>query len=242
MVDVQEWRVREVVQLLGPSLSVPTGRTLVVKARARDDADVNVWIDRRRAPLPPDVGSTLAKHGIGPGGADVVIETEPGDTPGGAFVLTVVDAELPDPPDRDEECRRAAEELGLERLDQAGPDAVLRLEDEVLKARTRHVITETARVRAAQRAIDSGAWPQLGTILTASHESLRDDLEVSRAELDVAAEAALEAGALGARMRLALVPADRVAAVRELVQQRFESAGWPRPEVRTLPLPETMGA
>ncbi len=242
MVDVQEWRVREVVQLLGPSVSVPTGRTLVVKARPRDDADVNVWIDRRRAPLPPDVGTTLAEHGIGPGGADVVIETEPGDAGGGALVLTVVDAELPDPPDRDEECRRAAKELGLERLDQAGPDAVLRLEDEVLKARTRHVITETARVRAAQRAIDSGAWPQLGTILTASHESLRDDLEVSRAELDVAAEAALEAGALGARMRLALVPADRVAAVRELVQQRFEGAGWPRPEVRTLPLPETMGA
>jgi galactokinase len=218
---------------------VPTGRTLVVKARPRDDAAVNVWLDRQRAPLPPDVGATLAEHGIGPGGADVVIETEPGGAPGG-LALTVVDAELPDPPDRDEECRRAADELGLERLDQAAPDAILRLDDETLKARTRHVITETARVRAARRAIGSGAWAQLGTILTASHESLRDDLEVSRAELDVAAEAALEAGALGARLRLALVPADRVAAVRDLVQQRFDGAGWPRPDVRVVPFPETL--
>ena len=248
MIDVQEWRVREVVHLLGdhldhgggPSVSIATGRTLVVKARPRDDDAVNVWIDRQRSSLPPDVMATFGDHGIGPGGADVVIETEPAGTPAHPLVLTIVDAVLPEPPDRGEECRRAADELGLERLDQAGPDAILRLDDEALKARTRHVITETARVRAAERAIASGAWAQLGTILTASHASLRDDFEVSRAELDVAAEAALEAGALGARMRLGLVPADRVTAVRELVQQRFEGAGWPRPEVRTVPLPETL--
>jgi galactokinase len=135
--------------------------------------------------------------------------------------------------DRREECRRAAESLGLDQLADAGPDAVLKLADESLKARTRHVITETARVRAAERALEAQAWAQLGTILTASHASLRDDFEVSCAELDVVSEAALEAGAFGARLGLALVPPDRAPAVRELVERRFDGVGWRRPEVRT---------
>jgi galactokinase len=140
---------------------------------------------------------------------------------------------------RREECERAAAELEVEHLASVGPDAVLRLDDEALKKRTRHVITETARVRGALRAIDAGAWTQLGTMLTASHASLRDDFEVSCAELDVAADTAVEAGALGARMTgggfggsvIALVPQDRVAAVRELVERRFDGGGWPRPDV-----------
>ncbi|MEH3032946.1 MAG: galactokinase [Aeromicrobium erythreum] len=141
--------------------------------------------------------------------------------------------------DRRRESEAAAAQLGLEHLAAAGPDAILRLEDETLKARTRHVITETARVRAALRALADRAWPQLGTILTASHESLRDDYAVSCAELDVAVEAALEAGALGARMTgggfggsaIALVPQDRVDAVTGLVRERFEALGWSRPAV-----------
>jgi galactokinase len=141
--------------------------------------------------------------------------------------------------DRRRECQEAAEALGLERLVDAGPDAILRLEDETLKARTRHVITETARVRGALRAIDAGAWTQLGTMLTASHASLRDDFEVSCAELDVAVDAALEAGALGARMTgggfggsaVALVPQDRVRAVREQVERQYDTAGWPTPDI-----------
>ena len=244
MVDVEKWQVREVVHLLGEQLescgvqplSIATGRDLVVKARTRDDDAVNVWVDGQRSPMPPGVAVSLRDHGIA-GGADVVVETETAGQPGDGLVLTIVDV-VAEPPDRGDECRRAADALGLERLADAGPDAVLRLDDEALKARTRHVITETARVRAAERAIDSGAWAQLGTILTASHASLRDDFEVSCAELDVTAEASVEAGALGARMNLALVPADRVAAVRELVERRFDGAGWHRPEIRSLPLAE----
>jgi galactokinase len=140
---------------------------------------------------------------------------------------------------RREESQRAAATLGLDHLADAGPDAVLRLDDPTLKSRTRHVITETARVRGAVRALEAGAWAQLGTMLTASHESLRDDYEVSCAELDVTVEAAVEAGALGARMTgggfggsaIALVPDDRVGAVRELVGRRFESVGWRQPDV-----------
>lgn len=139
---------------------------------------------------------------------------------------------------RRDECERAAAELGLEWLAKAGPDATVKLTDETLKARTRHVLTETARVRAAVNAVKRRAWLQLGTIFTASHESLRDDFQVSCPELDVAVEAALEAGALGARMTgggfggsvIALVPLDRVAIVRERVEARYEAHGWRRPE------------
>jgi galactokinase len=140
---------------------------------------------------------------------------------------------------RREECERAAAELGLEWLARAGLDATVRLEDETLKARTRHVLTETARVRGAVNAVSRRAWPQLGTILTASHASLRDDFEVSCPELDVAVEAALEAGALGARMTgggfggsaIALLDPQQVQALRERVEARYAARQWAAPEV-----------
>lgn len=140
---------------------------------------------------------------------------------------------------RRDECERAAAELGLTWLAQAGLDATVRLSDETLKARTRHVLTETARVRAAVNAISRRAWPQLGTILTASHLSLRDDFQVSCPELDVAVEAALEAGALGARMTgggfggsaIALVAPGLVQAVRDRVEARYTAHQWARPDV-----------
>ncbi len=246
MVDVQKWQVPEVVHLLGeqldhcgaPSLSITTGRTLTVKARPRDDDAVNVWVDGQRSSLPTAVESTLDDHGVGSGGVDIVVETEPSAWPAtdDGPVLMIVETGAAEPADRRDECRQAAEAIGLVHLAEAGPDAVLKLEDESLKARTRHVITETARVRAAERALESEAWAQLGTILSASHASLRDDFEVSCAELDVVAESAIEAGALGARLSLALVPPDRVPAVRELVERRFDGVGWRRPKVRTLGL------
>ncbi|AXT84104.1 galactokinase [Aeromicrobium sp. A1-2] len=139
---------------------------------------------------------------------------------------------------RRDECERAAAELGLEWLSDATLDATVRLTDDTLKARTRHVLTETARVRGAVSAINRRAWAQLGTILTASHASLRDDFQVSCPELDVAVEAALEAGALGARMTgggfggsaIALLPIDRLSAVRERVEARYASHQWKPPQ------------
>lgn len=240
MVDVQTMRIPEAVDLLGehlghcgaPSLSIATGRDLVVKTRGRNDDAVNVWIDGQRSSLPSAIATVLAGRGIASTGVDVVIESEKPELNGeDELALVIVGAGLTSPPDRRDDCRRAAEALGLAQLADAGPDAVLKLDDETLKARTRHVITETARVRAGRTAMESGGWAQLGTILTASHASLRDDFEASSAELDVAAEATLEAGALGARLGLALVPSDRVDAARSLVERRYEGLGWPRPEV-----------
>ena len=62
------------------------------------------------------------------------------------------------------------------------------------------MFTEIERVDAAVAALEAGDLAAFGAHLTASHASLRDDFEVSCAELDVAVDACLAAGALGARL------------------------------------------
>ncbi|MFY0405948.1 galactokinase [Solicola sp. PLA-1-18] len=133
---------------------------------------------------------------------------------------------------RRSECEQVAELVGVEQLALAPPDAILKVDDPVLKARLRHVMTETTRTRAAVRALRERQWEHLGTLLTASHVSLRDDYEVSCMELDVAVDAALEAGAFGARMTgggfggsaIALVPREGVDAVVAAVEKSFAHA------------------
>jgi galactokinase len=79
----------------------------------------------------------------------------------------------------------------------------------------------------------------IGDALNASHASLRDDYQVSAPELDTAVEAALRAGALGARMTgagfggcaLALVPAGAVADVGKAVTAGFAERGFREPGI-----------
>jgi galactokinase len=66
--------------------------------------------------------------------------------------------------------------------------------------RTRHVETENERVRAAAVALRADDRAALGELFRASHDSLRDDLEVSTPELDEIVDRAYEAGAVAARM------------------------------------------
>lgn len=72
---------------------------------------------------------------------------------------------------------------------------------DLLERRARHVVSENARVLEAATALRAGDAEWLGRLLSASHVSLRDDYEVSCAELDAAVEiAAAVPGVLGARM------------------------------------------
>ncbi len=66
--------------------------------------------------------------------------------------------------------------------------------------RVRHVETENERVRAMVAALERGDVAALGPLFAASQASLRDDYEVSTPTLDALVGAALEAGALAARM------------------------------------------
>jgi galactokinase len=139
--------------------------------------------------------------------------------------------------DRRAECEAAAHALGLDSLREADLAAVAGLQDDLLQRRASHVVTENARVRATVSALARQDWTALGTLLDASHASLRDDFEVSCRELDVAVDAAGRAGALGARMTgggfggsaVALVPTSSLDAVREGVDAAFTDAGFGPP-------------
>jgi galactokinase len=104
---------------------------------------------------------------------------------------------------RVEECASAARELGIPTLRDAGPelDSLGHMLNDTLRKRARHVITENARVQAFAAAAERGDLPEMGRLVTESHVSLRDDYEVSCAELDFLVDTALAVpGVFGARM------------------------------------------
>ncbi len=107
----------------------------------------------------------------------------------------------------------------------------------MLRRRTRHIVTEIDRVRSAVVALREGDLGEVGRLFDASHSSLRDDYEVSCAELDVSVDAARATGALGARMTgggfggssIALVQVDGVEKARRGILDAFAERGWTEP-------------
>jgi galactokinase len=108
-----------------------------------------------------------------------------------------------------------AQRLGLRVL----RDATLhQVRDEPLG---RHVVSEMIRVRAFADALRDGDIYALGPLMLASHESSRNDMQVSTPELDALVGLLMDAGAIGARLTgagfggcvVALVPSDRAVAI-----------------------------
>ncbi|WP_051807009.1 galactokinase [Streptomyces sp. NRRL F-2664] len=139
-------------------------------------------------------------------------------------------------------CERAAGLLGvaaLRDLSEAELPAALAALPDGLAPLVRHVVTENARVGRTVDRLTAGEPEALGPLLTAGHASLRDDYRVSCAETDLAVEASVAAGALGARMTgggfggsvIALVPAARAGAVAGAVAAAFAAAGFGAPSV-----------
>jgi galactokinase len=101
--------------------------------------------------------------------------------------------------------------------------------DEVARRRLRHVVSENGRVRRFVAALEAGDLPELGRLLRASHESLRDEFEVSTPALDRLAADAEGAGAVGARMMgggfggavVALAEPERVEAVAAVAETSY---------------------
>jgi len=139
-------------------------------------------------------------------------------------------------------CEQAARLLGIPALrdaTEAALEASRHRLGELRYRRARHVVGENGRVLEVTRLLSLGLLDRIGPTLTASHASLRDDYEVSAAELDLAVETATRTGALGARMTgagfggcaLALVPAGASATVAEAVTQAFTDRGLKAPAV-----------
>jgi len=97
------------------------------------------------------------------------------------------------------ECERAEEVVGP--LRRARLQALDGIEDEVVRRRARHVVTENRRVRDAVAALDAGDVVAVGALMRESHASLRDDYEVSsRALDDLVARLDDTPGVLGCRL------------------------------------------
>src|SRR5690348_7496388 len=154
------------------------------------------------------------------------------------------------------ECEEAARRLGIRSLrDLTDLADTGSLTDPVLRRRVRHVFTDNQRVLEVVALLRASPGPspgppadtyrEIGRLLTQAHASLRDDFEVSWPEADAAVEAAVGAGAYGARMIgggfggsvLALVPAAAggpcsgpgSGPVRDAVTAAFARHGWTAP-------------
>jgi galactokinase len=142
-------------------------------------------------------------------------------------------------------CELGAHTLGVAALRDLTVDDLPRaheLLDEVTFRRVRHIVTENARVLDTVEALRAGGPLAIGSLLTASHASMRDDFEISVPELDLAVETAIANGAVGARMTgggfggsaLAVVPRDRVSAIEQAVHEAFSAHGYTSPTTFTV--------
>jgi galactokinase len=136
---------------------------------------------------------------------------------------------------RRDQCYAAAKILGVPMLRQAD-EAMLEAKKNDLSdvefRRSRHVIGEIARTLDAVAALEGGDYHAFGELMVGSHNSLRDDYEVSCEELDAIVEIACrQSGVYGARMTgggfggcaIVLVTAERAQAVSVAIGDGFEA-------------------
>jgi len=148
--------------------------------------------------------------------------------------------------DRRRDCQRAAKEIGVAALRDVMPEemdvALARLDDYVVRRRARHVISENGRVREVVRLLESGRAAEVGPVLSAGHRSLRDDFNVSCAEVDTAVDVAVANGALGARMTgggfggsvVVLLETAAAQVVKTAVAKAFVERGYGTPETTAI--------
>ena len=106
--------------------------------------------------------------------------------------------------ERRQQCEDAARHFGLPALRDVDGATFERRASELepaIRARARHVISENARALRARAAMDAGDAVALGQLMIASHNSLRDDFEVSSPALNAIVDCAnADADCYGARM------------------------------------------
>ena len=142
-------------------------------------------------------------------------------------------------------CERGAAIMGVPALRDLSvadlPRAEQLMDDETFR-RVRHIVTENQRVLDTVTALREHGPRSIGDLLLASHASMRDDFEISVAELDTAVEAATAAGAVGARMTgggfggaaIALVAHTDVRRVMDAAAAAFAASGFAAPTMFTV--------
>jgi galactokinase len=130
---------------------------------------------------------------------------------------------------------RALRDVSLADLESYGSD----LPQSVYR-RCRHVISENARVLKAKAALENNDLSAFGQLMDESHQSLRDDYEVSCAELDLMVELARQMPAVfGARMTgggfggctINLVKAEACTEFKGVMAREYATATGITPEI-----------
>lgn len=143
---------------------------------------------------------------------------------------------------RRKSCEDGAKALGVESLRELSLSDLPRAQsqlDEVTFRRVKHIITENQRVLDTVAALRDGNLDSLGRLLLESHASMRDDFEISVAELDLAVETAMATGAIGSRMTgggfggaaIAVIHRDKLEALAAACKESFAKAGFTQPNV-----------
>ncbi len=141
-------------------------------------------------------------------------------------------------PIRRGQCEVAAKQLGVPALRDADMAALNKMADQLEKVvyrRARHVITENARVQDMAVALESNNWALAGELMYGSHDSLRDDYEVSCDELNLLVDTAHQIGSgggvIGSRLTgagfggctVTLVETDAVEDVAQRITQTYKT-------------------
>jgi len=143
---------------------------------------------------------------------------------------------------RRDECYSAADKLGIHSLRELNEQDLDDIQSQLTETefkRARHIVTENQRVLQAVQAIEEQEYFTFGKLMTESHSSMRDDFEISTAELDQAVEASLESGALGARMTgggfggsaIALIESNNIPKLKDSVLEAFKHRAFKTPEI-----------
>jgi len=112
-----------------------------------------------------------------------------------------------------------------------------------VQRRSRHVVSEIARTMAAAEALAHNNFDALGPLMAASHDSLRDDFEVSCRELDLMVEIARKigraGGVIGARMTgggfggstVTLCESSKASTIANTLAAEYEKATGIQPQI-----------
>ena len=173
---------------------------------------------------------------------DQVVELVPMENEGVSFLVVDTKAKhnLVDGAyqSRRNQCESALAKLGYKSYRDVSIESFERTKDRLdqfERRRARHVLTEIERTSQAVQTLVDRDWQTLGELLYASHESLRDDFEVSCPELDFVVETCqrigVAGGVLGARMTgggfggstISLVQSSKLSLVADQIQDAFEA-------------------
>jgi galactokinase len=139
-------------------------------------------------------------------------------------------------------CERAAADLGvssLREVQDTGVTALAAVADPVDARRARHILTDNQRVLDVVAALAESDFTAIGRLFNASQASMRDDFEITTDHIDLIADTAVDAGALGARMTgggfggcvIALAPLDKADRIADAIRDAVGAAGYNPPTI-----------